>query len=168
MENCQIGVFLVDATAQGQTYLDREWSLPKAWATEETRRQAAGVPTEGRLATKPQLAQRLLRRVLAAGRPLGWFTGDTVDGHDGRGRAWLEEHRINDGLGVRAPYRLCTGQAREWAAPVVLRLPEAAWHRCSCGAGKSERRYDWARPPPWRTRTPELSGPCWYTTRSTV
>jgi SRSO17 transposase len=128
--------------------LDRELYLPKGWAADETRRKAAGVPTEVRFATKPQLAQRMLRRVLAAGIPFGWLTGDTVYGNDWRVRAWLEERQVNYVLGVSAQYRLFTGQEREWAATVVRRLPDAAWHRCSCGVGsKGERLYDWARLP---------------------
>ena len=30
MENCQIGVLLTYATGRGRTFLDREWSLPRA------------------------------------------------------------------------------------------------------------------------------------------
>jgi SRSO17 transposase len=97
--NCPSGVFLVYATAHGRTLLARELSLPKEWAADETRRKAAGVPTEVRFATKPQLAQRRLRRVLAAGLPFGWLTGDPVYGTDWRVRAWREEHRINYVLG---------------------------------------------------------------------
>jgi DDE superfamily endonuclease len=146
--NCHIGGLFVSATAQGRTFLERELSLPQEWAAEETRRHAAGVPTEVRCATTPQRAQRRLRRALAAGRPCGGRTGDTVDGHDGRVRAWLEEHRINDVLGVSAQSRLLTGQERDWAAPVVRGRPDAAWHRCRGGAGSpGERLYDWARLP---------------------
>ena len=150
VENCQVGVFLVYASAKGRTFLARELSLPKEWAADEARRQAADVPTEVRFATKPPLAQRMLDRVLAADIPFGWLTGDSVYGHDGRVRAWLEERRVNYVLGVSAQYRLFTGRGREWAATVVRRLPEAAWHRCRCGAGsKGERLDDWARLP-WR------------------
>jgi SRSO17 transposase len=112
------------------------------------RRTSAGVPTAVRFATKPQLAQRMLKRGLDAGLPFGWLTGDTVYGNDWRVRAWLEAQRINYVLGVSAQYRLFTGQEREWAATVVRRLPAAAWQRCSCGAGsKGERLYDWTRLP---------------------
>jgi SRSO17 transposase len=90
----------------------------------------------------------MLTRALEAGVPFSWLTGDSVYGSDGWMRTWLEEQRINYVLGVTAQYRLFTGHEREWAATVVRRWPEAAWHRCSCGAGsKGERCYDWARLP---------------------
>ena len=148
VDNCQIGVFLVYATAQGRTFLDRELYLPKEWATDSNRRAAAGVPETVSFATKLQLARRMLTRVLDAGVPFRWLTGDAVYGSDGRMRTWLEERQINYVLGVTAQYRLFTGQEREWAAAVVRRLPTAAWHRCSCGAGsKGDRLYDWTRLP---------------------
>jgi SRSO17 transposase len=101
-------------------------SLPEEWTADETRRKAADVPAEVRLATKPQLAQRMLDRVLAADTPFGWLTGDAVYSNDWRVRAWLEECGVNYVLGVSAQYRLFTGQEREWAATVVRRLPDAA------------------------------------------
>src|SRR5215213_6314698 len=42
IENCQIGVFLVYASAQGRTFLDRELYLPKEWAADAARRAEAG------------------------------------------------------------------------------------------------------------------------------
>jgi hypothetical protein len=63
-------------------------------------------------------------------------------------RAWLEGRNLNYVLGVTAPYRIFTGEAREWAATVVGRLPGTAWQRHSGGAGSTgERVYDWARIP---------------------
>jgi SRSO17 transposase len=89
VEHCQIGVFLVYATARGRTFLDRELYLPRAGATARPRRTAAGVPETVRFMTKPQLARPMIARALAAG--------------------------------------------------VVKRLPEHAWRRVSCGAGKERR-----------------------------
>ena len=42
--NCQIGVFLTYASAQGRTLLDRELYLPRVWADDLERRREAGVP----------------------------------------------------------------------------------------------------------------------------
>jgi SRSO17 transposase len=148
IENCQIGVFLVYATEHGRTFLDRELYLPKAWAVDGARRAAANVPETVSFATKLQLARRMITRTVEAKVPFGWITGDSVYGNDWRMRTWLEEQGLNYVLGVTAQYRLFTGQEREWAATVVRRLPTAAWHRGSCGAGrKGERLYDWTRLP---------------------
>jgi hypothetical protein len=146
--NGQIGGFLGYASAHGRTFLDRAWYLPQTWAAAGPRRTAAGVPDEGLFPTKPQLARQMLTRALAAGGPWSGLSGDAVYGSDGRMRTWLEEHRINYGLGVTVQYRLCTGYAREWAATGVRRWPAAAWPRCSCGAGSTGERYDdWVRLP---------------------
>ena len=66
-EHCQIGVLLTDAAPAGPVLLDRELSLPRAWADDPDRRQEAGVPAVVTGATKPQLARRMLERALAAG-----------------------------------------------------------------------------------------------------
>lgn len=44
IENCQIGVFLAYASASGRALIDRELYLPKEWAVDDDRRQAAGIP----------------------------------------------------------------------------------------------------------------------------
>jgi SRSO17 transposase len=90
----------------------------------------------------------MITRALAAGVPCRWVTGDAVYGRDGRMRAWLEEQRLADGLGVTAQYRIFTGRTREWAAAVVGRLAPDVWRQLSCGGGsKDQRRYDWVRLP---------------------
>src|SRR6266536_611623 len=67
IENCQIGVFLAYAGAQGRTFLDRELYLPKSWTQDPDRCRAADVPKEVSFATKPELAARMLWRSLDAG-----------------------------------------------------------------------------------------------------
>lgn len=66
IEHCQIGVFLAYSTDQGQVLLDRELYLAQEWATDMPRRQEAGIPATVGFATKPQLAQQLLARTIAA------------------------------------------------------------------------------------------------------
>jgi SRSO17 transposase len=90
IENCQIGVFLGDAGPLGQALLDRELYLPKEWTDDPARCQQAGIPQDRRFATKPQLAQQMLHRALAAGVPAKWVTGDRVYGDDRRLRMGLE------------------------------------------------------------------------------
>lgn len=70
--------------------LDRERYGPQAWTTDRDRCRKAGIPEARRFATKPQLAQPMLVRALAAGVPARWGTGDRVYGADRRLRLWLE------------------------------------------------------------------------------
>ncbi len=90
IENCQIGVFLAYAAPQGRAFLDRALYLPKDWATDHDRRQAAGIPPEVPFATKPALARTLLARAFAADVPAAWVTGDSVYGSDSKLRLWLQ------------------------------------------------------------------------------
>src|SRR5918999_4541555 len=56
VENCQVGVFLGYASAKGRAGIDRTLYLPREWADDTERREAAGVPKAGTFRTKPQLA----------------------------------------------------------------------------------------------------------------
>jgi hypothetical protein len=52
ISNCQIGVFLAYAAAQGPVLLDRELSLPREWTEDPKRGEEAGVPAAVEFATK--------------------------------------------------------------------------------------------------------------------
>jgi len=80
VENCQLGVFVTYATPQGHLMLDRELYLPTEWTDNATRCQGAGIPAERLFATKPQLAQQMLKRAFDHGVPAAWVTGDSVYG----------------------------------------------------------------------------------------
>ena len=152
-ENCQIGVFVAYSSlvpAPTQVLVDRELYLPREWASDQERREEAGVPETVTFATKPELARRMLERVAAAGVPAAWVTGDTVYGGSGPLRAWLEGQRqpyvlalaSNDGVDLpwgRTHYHLSVDEiARHAVAP-------AQWQRRSAGDGtKGPRLYDWA------------------------
>src|SRR5258706_303852 len=114
------------------------------------RRREAGVPDDVVFATKPELAQRMLARVRAAGLPAAWVTGDSVYGGSGPLRAGLEEQRQpyvlasakNDGVDV--PYGKT---ARHVSAQEIAQYALAPhdWQRLSAGDGsKGPRLYDWA------------------------
>jgi SRSO17 transposase len=155
IETCQIGVFLAYASPQGHAFLDRALYLPKSWAEDAGRREAAGVPQEVTFATKGELARTMLARAFAADVPAAWVTGDEVYGNDGALRRWLE--------GQQRPYVLAVARAHAvWHQGVQVRVealltevPEDSWQRLDVGAGsKGPRVYDWAcaRLPYW---TPE-------------
>ncbi len=93
IENCQIGVFLCYASAQGTAFIDRALYLPQTWSRDRERRAEAHIPTDVTFATRPALAIAMLDRVSTAGIPFGWVTGDCVYGRDRQLRQWLEHRR---------------------------------------------------------------------------
>ena len=150
IENCQIGVFLTYATAQGRVLLDRELYLPQVWAGDGERRREAGVPEEVRFQTKPQLAQRMLERAVEAGVPFGWVTGDEVYGTARNLRLWLEDAGIPHVLAIKSNEKLWAltdkGPRQARADQLAAGVEECQWMRLSAGNGaKGPRVYDWTR-----------------------
>lgn len=145
IENCQVGVFLAFAGRKGHALLDRELYLPKEWAGDADRREAARIPPEVRFATKPRLAERMLARAWQAGVRAAWVTGDAVYGNDVHFRRTLESHGQPYVLAVKSDQRLSDGRWRDRVDAFAERLPAKAWRRASAGAGsKGPRLYDWA------------------------
>jgi SRSO17 transposase len=144
IDNCQIGVFLGYASPLGQALLDRELYLPKAWTNDPTRCQQAGIPEDRWFATKPQLAQQMLQRALAAGVPGRWVTGDSVYGNDRRLRLWLEAQPLAYVLAVSGQEYVWLGWQQRQVKTLLAALPEEGWARLSAGDGaKGPRWYDW-------------------------
>jgi len=145
VENCQVGVFLAFAGRQGYALLDRELYLPKEWAGDADRREAAGIPEDVAFATKPQLAERMLERARKAGVRAAWVTGDAVYGSDVHLRRTLESNGQPYVLAVRSDQRLYDGRWRDRVDAIAERLPAKAWRKASAGTGsKGPRWYDWA------------------------
>ena len=145
IENCQIGVFLAYASATGRAFLDRELYLPQAWALDGERRREAGVPEAVAFATKPELAQRMVARALAAAVPAAWVTGDEIYGDDGPFRRWLVEGNHPYVLAVAGSHPVWRSGTQERADRLIATLPSEAWAPLSAGAGsQGERLYDWA------------------------
>jgi len=137
--------------------LDRELYLPKEWAADRPRRQAADVPEEVAFATKPELARQMLARAFAAEVPATWVTGDTVYGNHRPLRRWLEERPQAYVLAVSSEEAVWVGWEQSRGKTLATQLPAEAWHRLSCGAGaKGPRLYDWA----YQTTNSD-SGPDW-------
>lgn len=145
VENCQIGVFLAFAGRRGHALLDRELYLPREWADDADRREAARIPEDVTFATKPQLAERMLKRAWRAGIRAAWVAGDAVYGNDAHFRRALESNGQPYVLAVRSDQRLYDGRWRDRVDAIADRLPAKAWRRASAGAGsKGPRWYDWA------------------------
>jgi SRSO17 transposase len=150
IENCQVGVFLAYASPRGRALVDRELYLPKEWAGDAARRAEAHIPAQVGFHTKPQLAQAMLERAVAAGVPAGWVTADEVYGGEARLRSFLEEQDLAYVLAVKTTQPLWAagqqGPAEVPARELVAQVPARAWRRLSAGAGaKGPRVYDWAR-----------------------
>jgi SRSO17 transposase len=154
IENSQIGVFTAYASARGRGLIDRELYSPKEWFADRARCQDAGIPNDVEFATKPQLAQRMIARAVAAGVPFGWVTADEAYGQVGRLRMWLEEHNLAHVLAVpKSQMVICMDLGQRRAYTVIADLAETDWHRLSCGNGAhGQRLYDWAAVDirPWR------------------
>ena len=90
IDNCQMGVYLAYASAQGHTLLDERLYLPEEWASDAQRRQEAGVPENVVFRTKPELALELIRTVGPKVRH-GWVTFDEGYGKDPGFLSGLEE-----------------------------------------------------------------------------
>ena len=144
VDNCQIGVFLGYASPLGHAPVDRERYLPEEWTNDRERCRQAGIPDERRFATKPQLAQQMLARTLAAGVPAGWVTGDSVYGNDRRLRMWLEAQPQAYVLAVSGQEYVWLDWRQRQVKTILAALPAEGWTRLSAGDGtKGPRWYDW-------------------------
>jgi SRSO17 transposase len=144
VDNCQTGVFLGDASPLGPALLDRELYLPEEWTDDRERCRQAGIPDERRFATKPQLAQQMLARTLAAGVPARWVTGDSVYGNDRRLRMWLEAQPHAYVLAGSGQEYVWLDWRQRQVKTILAALPAEGWTRLSAGDGTTGPRwYDW-------------------------
>jgi SRSO17 transposase len=145
IETCQIGVVLAYAAPRGRAFLDRALYLPKDWAADHDRCQAAGMPPMVPVATTPALARTMLARACAADVPAAWVTGDSVSGSDSNLRTWLQaEHRPYVLAVTGAHYVWDSGVQRQVAA-VVTAVAADQWQRLTVAAGSNgPRTFDWA------------------------
>lgn len=83
VDNCQVGVFAALARGSLATLIDVRLFLPKGWATDAERCEAAGVPNEARVArTKPDLALEMIRHNRKLGVRFSWVGMDGLYGND--------------------------------------------------------------------------------------
>lgn len=67
IENSQVAVYLVYADRRGHAAVDRELYIPRSWTDQPDRCRAAGLAPDTAFATKPQLAARMITRLLDFG-----------------------------------------------------------------------------------------------------
>lgn len=183
-DNCQIGVFANYASIHGHTFIDRRLYLPKEWAEDQTRREAAGIPKSAIFRTKPELALEMLVEAIEAGLPFRWVGGDGVYGDNptfvrgvrSLGKWYVVDTASDTQVWTDAPQVMAPdtqthrGKGRKPTKPkvvgdrrrvdaVVAALPASAWKRVVVGEGsKGPRVYDYAEVRVWFCED-ELPGP---------
>lgn len=145
IENCQIGVFLNYVSSKGKAFIDRELYLPQKWTEDQLRRKEAGVPERVKFATKPELAQRMLKRAIEAGILFDWTVSDAIYGNNGKLRKYLEQQNRPYVLGVGAHlYIRVSDNKAIRVKKLAAGIAPYAWQRLNVGEGaKGLRIYDW-------------------------
>lgn len=144
IENSQVGVFLAYSFEADYTLIDRELYLPKDWASDQDRRQAAYIPETVSFATKGELAMQMVKRTLAAKMPFQWVSADSVYGDDGKIRQLLESEQRYYVLAVARTHKTWYGIEQQTVEALAATAPPTDWQRLSGGTGaKGERLYEW-------------------------
>jgi SRSO17 transposase len=153
IDNCQMGVFLTYASANGHTLLDERLYLPEEWAADMPRREKVGVPEDVVFRTKPELALELIRTVGPKVRH-GWVTFDEGYGKDPgflsgleelderyigevpkSFRGWLRRPKVDEPKPSRSGKRRGKPRVRagqpepQTAEAIAASLPSSAWKR---------------------------------------
>ena len=138
-------VFASYAAPAGHAIIAARLYVPKDWAGDQQRRQAAGIPTDLVFATKPQLAGEIVAELVAEGRCPPWVTGDEVYGRDAKLRQALEDQGTGYALKVPCSFRVTVPTGQKVRADHATRLvPPSGWQTASAGHGsKGERDYGW-------------------------
>ncbi len=144
IENCQLGVFLTYVSDKGRALIDRELYVPVSWTEDRERCREAGIDDTVEFATKPELAQRMLERLLDAGADLEWFTADEAYGDNPGLRSWCEQAGLNYVMAISCDHRFDTATGKQRADALAAAAPRKGWQRLSAGIGsKGHRLYDW-------------------------
>jgi len=99
--------------------------------------------------TKPQQAQVMIARAIAAGVPFAWFTADVTYGQARWLQAWLEGQDVSYVMAIRCSDTLTMPDGERRADDLIVAVPARAWQKISTGAGAhGPREFDWADPRP--------------------
>lgn len=144
IENCQLGVFLTYVSSRGRALIDRELYLPKSWTEDRKRCEEAGIGADVEFATKPELARRMLERLLDAGADVEWFTADEAYGDNPGLRSWCEQAALNYVMAISCDHHFSTPAGKTRADELARSAGSQGWQRLSAGEGsKGHRLYDW-------------------------
>jgi len=100
--NCQVAVTLSIANEFASLPIAHRLYLPKEWAEDRARRLKAGVPTQIRFATKPQIALGQIRAAQAAGVVAGVIVADAAYGNDTAFRDGISKLQLRYVLAVQS------------------------------------------------------------------
>ena len=115
--NCQVAVTLSIANDLASLPIAHRLYLPREWAEDRARRAKAGVPTQIRFATKPQIALGQVRAAQAAGVVPGVIVADAAYGNDTAFREGITKLKLPYVLAVQSS----TSAWRPGEAPLPLR-----------------------------------------------
>lgn len=104
----------------------------------------AGIGAGVEFATKPELARRMLTRLLDAGAQIGWFTADEAYGDNPSLRSWCDNVGLHYVMAISCDHRFETPGGRVRADELARAAGRKGWQRLSAGTGsKGQRLYDW-------------------------
>jgi DDE superfamily endonuclease len=147
VENCVTTVFCAYVTTAGSCWVDFDVYMPQRWADDPARRDRAGVPQDLKFATKPELADAQIRRLVATGIGIDWTAGDEVYGRSASLRATCTELHLTSVFIVPVSFQFTTPAGSVMTAAQAGALADAqdAFERRPCGNGsKGPRLFDWA------------------------
>jgi SRSO17 transposase len=101
-ENCRVAVSVSVATEQASLPVAYRLYLPEIWAQDPARRKQAGIPTEARFQTKPDIALDQIRLLVEERVPRAPVLADAAYGNDTDFRAGLEALGLSYCVGVQS------------------------------------------------------------------
>src|SRR2546421_9327913 len=128
IENVQVGLFLVYATAGRWALVDRELYLPPSWTADAERCRRSGVPERVGFVARSHLAHRMIERAVGSAAPAAWIAAGEGFGDDPSFRSWLGRTDPPYVLTTRSRDRVAAGAAGAGTVhEVVSGLPDSAW-----------------------------------------
>ena len=161
-DNCQVAVSLSVSTWGASLPIAWRLYLPEAWAQDRKRRKKAGIPSDIKFQTKPQIALDQIRQALQEGVPPGAVLVDAAYGNDTQFREEVTKLGLRYVAGVQSsttvwepgqqplpaksrkrmgrPPRLLRRSPQHQpisAKDLALTLPKAAWQDISWRPGSA-------------------------------
>jgi SRSO17 transposase len=122
--NCQVAVSLSIANHHASLPVAYQLYLPKTWAEDMARRDAAGVPAETSFKTKPEIALEQIRWACEAALPRGTALLDAGYGNDAKLRSGITELGLPYVAGILPQTLVWAPRARPGHAPKKGRRDE--------------------------------------------